>query len=130
MSQMSGVGLMIGQTHHFRQDAPEKIDYAINRYTNETKRVYSVMYEQLPTSKFIACKQYSIADVAIFPRLRNWENHGIVWGDYPHLKAWVNLVGARPAVQRGVKVLADLHRSSTSDREREIFFGKTQYENR
>ena len=86
MFQMGGVGPMIGQTHHFRQYAPEKIDYAINRYTNETRRLYGVMNQQLAGSKFIACNQYTIADIAIFPWLRNWENHGIAWADYPHLK--------------------------------------------
>ena len=130
MFQMGGVGPMIGQTHHFRQYAPEHIEYAVNRYTNETKRLYGVMDKRLSGSKFMACQQYSIADVAIFPWLRNWENHGIDWADYPYLKAWFDLVDARPAVQRGVKVLADLRRPITGEKEREILFGKTQYEKR
>jgi glutathione S-transferase len=102
MFQMGGVGPMIGQTHHFRQYAPEKIEYAINRYTNETKRLYGVMDKQLAGSKFIACEEYTIADIAIFPWLRNWQNHGIDWADYPHLKKWFDLISERPAVQRGV----------------------------
>jgi len=130
MFQMGGVGPMIGQTHHFRQYAPEKIDYAIKRYTNETKRLYGVMDKQLSTHAFIACDEYSIADIAIFPWLRNWENHGIDWADYPHLKKWFDLVSERPAVQRGVKVLAELRRPITDDRAREVLFGKTQYEKR
>ena len=130
MFQMGGVGPMIGQTHHFRQYAPEKIEYAINRYTNETKRLYGVMNKQLSTSKFMACDQYTIADIAIFPWLRNWENHGIDWADYPHLKTWFDLLGARPAVQRGVEVLAHLRRPLTGNKEREILFGNIQYKPR
>ena len=130
MFQIGGVGPMIGQTHHFRQYAPEKIDYAIQRYTNETRRLYGVMDKQLADSKFIACNQYSIADIAIFPWLRNWQNHGIDWADYPHLQAWFDRIAARPAVQRGVQVLADLRRPITDDRAREVLFGKMQYEKR
>ena len=130
MFQMGGVGPMIGQTHHFRQYAPEKIDYAINRYTNETKRLYGVMDKQLSTHKFIACDEYTIADIAIFPWLRNWQNHGIDWADYPYLKKWFDLISERPAVQRGVKVLADLRKPITDDKAREVLYGKTQYEKR
>jgi GSH-dependent disulfide-bond oxidoreductase len=130
MFQMGGVGPMLGQTHHFRVYAPEKIDYAINRYSNEAKRLYGVMDNQLAGSKFIACNQYTIADIAIFPWLRSWENQGIDWADYPFLKKWFDLVGARPAVQRGVQVLADLRQPITGDKEREILFGSTQYEKR
>ncbi len=130
MFQMGSVGPMIGQAHHFRQYAPEKIDYAINRYTNETRRLYGVMNRQLALSKFIACNQYTVADIAIFPWLRNWQNHGIDWADYPHLKTWFDVIAARSAVQRGVKVLADLRRPLTDDKAREVLFGKTQYQKR
>ena len=130
MFQMGGVGPMIGQTHHFRQYAPEKIDYAINRYTNETKRLYGVMDKQLATSEFIACNQYTVADIAIFPWLRNWANHGIDWADYPHLKRWFDLIAARPAVERGVKILAELCKPITTDKAREMLFGGTQYQKR
>jgi GSH-dependent disulfide-bond oxidoreductase len=130
MFQMGGVGPMLGQAHHFRQYAPEKLEYAINRYTNEAKRLYGVMDKQLASSKFIACNQYTIADIAIFPWLRSWENQGIDWADYPQLKEWFDQVGARPAVQRGVQVLADLRRPITGDKEREILFGSTQYQKR
>jgi GST-like protein len=128
MFQVGGVGPMLGQAHHFRIYAPEKIDYAINRYTSEAKRLYSVMDKQLATRKFIACNQYTLADVAIFPWLRSWENQGIAWADYPHLKKWFDGVSARPAVQRGVQVLADLRRPLTGDKERDTLFGKTQYQ--
>ncbi len=130
MFQMGGVGPMLGQTHHFRMYAPEKIEYAVNRYTNETKRLYGVMDRQLAGSKFIACNEYTIADIAIYPWLRSWQNQGIDWADYPHLKKWFDLVGERPAVQRGVQVLADLRKPLTGDKERETLFGKTQYAKR
>ena len=130
MFQVGGVGPMLGQTHHFRKYAPEKIDYAVKRYTNESKRLYGVMDRQLTTSKFMACNQYTIADIAIFPWLRSWEDQGIDWADYPNLKKWFDLISARPAVQRGVKVLADLRRPITGDKAREILFGDTQYKKR
>ena len=74
MFQMGSVGPMLGQTHHFRKYAPEKIDYAINRYTNETRRLYGVMDKQLATHKYIACNQYTVADIAIYPWVRSWES--------------------------------------------------------
>jgi GSH-dependent disulfide-bond oxidoreductase len=130
MFQMGGVGPMLGQNHHFRQYAPEKIGYAIDRYTNEARRLYGVMDRQLEAQKFIAGNQYSIADIAIFPWLRNWQNQGIDWADFPNLKIWFDTIAARPAVQRGVAVLADARRPITDDKSREVLFGKTQYEKR
>ena len=130
MFQMGGVGPMLGQAHHFRLYAPEKIDYAINRYTSEAGRLYGVMDRQLATRKFIACNQYTIADVAVFPWLRSWQNQGIDWADFPHLKDWFDRVGARPAVQRGVQVLADLRKPFRDEKEKEILFGKTQFQKR
>ncbi|MFW2354767.1 glutathione binding-like protein [Hydrogenophaga sp.] len=130
MFQMGGVGPMLGQAHHFRIYAPEKIEYAVNRYTNEAKRLYGVMNKQLEHQKFIAGNQYSIADIAIFPWLRSWQNQGIDWVDYPHLKVWFDKIAARPAVQRGVAVLADARKPLTDDKSRDILFGKTQYEKR
>ncbi len=130
MFQMGGVGPMLGQAHHFRIYAPSKIDYAVNRYTNEARRLYGVMDTQLAGNKYIAGASYSIADIAIFPWLRSWQNQGIDWANYPHLKNWFDRVGARPAVQRGVQVLADLRRPITDDKTREFLFGKTQHERR
>ncbi|MBU3653993.1 MAG: glutathione S-transferase family protein [Limnohabitans sp.] len=130
MFQMGGVGPMLGQNHHFRLYAPEKIEYAINRYTNEAKRIYGVMDKQLASHKFIAGKTYSIADIAIFPWLRNWQNQGIDFAEYPHLKAWFDLIAARPAVQRGVQVLADLRKPLTDNKARDILFGQQQFQRR
>ena len=130
MFQMGGVGPMLGQAHHFRIYAPEKIDYAYNRYTNEAKRLYGVMDKRLQTSKFIGSNSYSIADIAIFPWLRSWQNQGIDWADYPQLKAWFDLIAARPAVQRGVQVLADLRKPLQDDKAKETLFGATQFAKR
>ena len=130
MFQMGSVGPMLGQTHHFRTYAPKKIPYAIARYTHEAQRLYGVMDKQLASHKYIAGSSYSIADIAIYPWLRSWENQGIAWADYPHLKSWFDKIGARPAVQRGVKVLADLRKPITGSKEREVLFGKTQYQRR
>lgn len=130
MFQMGGVGPMLGQAHHFRLYAPEKLPYAIERYTNEAKRIYGVIDKQLSHNRFIAGRSYSIADIAIFPWLRSWENQGVTLTDYPNLKAWFDGIAARPAVKRGVAVLADRRKPLTGDKEREILFGKQQYAKR
>jgi GST-like protein len=130
MFQMGGVGPMLGQAHHFRIYAPEKIPYAIDRYTNEAKRLYGVMNRQVARTKYIAGNEYTIADIAIFPWLRSWKNQGIDWNDYPHLKGWFDEIAARPAVMRGVEVLAAQRKPITGDKEREVLFGKTQYRQR
>jgi GSH-dependent disulfide-bond oxidoreductase len=130
MFQMGSVGPMLGQAHHFRIYAPEKIPYAIDRYTNEAKRLYGVMNKRLARSRYIGCGEYSIADIAIFPWLRSWKNQGIAWDDYPHLKGWFDEIAARPAVQRGVEVLANLRKPLVDDKSRETLFGQTQYQPR
>ncbi len=130
MFQMGGIGPMLGQAHHFRIYAPEKIDYAVNRYTNEAKRLYGVIDKRLAQSRWLGGREYSIADIATFPWLRSWENQGIVLTDYPHLKAWFDRVADRPAVQRGVKVLAELRKPIRDAKEKEILFGKAQYQRR
>jgi GSH-dependent disulfide-bond oxidoreductase len=130
MFQMGGVGPMLGQNHHFRLYAPEKIEYAVNRYTNEAKRLYGVMDRQLAKSKYIAGNTYTIADIAIFPWLRNWKNQGIDWADFPHLKKWFDTIEARPAVKRGVEVLASLRKPLVDPKAHENMFGATQYQKR
>jgi GSH-dependent disulfide-bond oxidoreductase len=127
MFQMGGVGPMLGQAHHFRIYAPEKLPYAIDRYTNEAKRLYGVMDKRLANSRYMAGPAYSIADIAIFPWLRSWKNQGIDWNDFPHLKGWFDEISARPAVQRGVAVLADRRKPITDDKAREVLFGSEQY---
>ena len=128
MFQMGSVGPMLGQTHHFRLYAPEKLPYAIARYSNEAKRIYGVLDKRLDGREWVASDDYSIADIAIFPWLRSWQNQGIDWADFPHLKRWFDRVAARPAVQRGVEVLASLRKPFRTDAEREVLFGAKQYE--
>jgi GST-like protein len=130
MFQMGGVGPMLGQTHHFRIYAPEKIPYAIDRYSNEAKRLYGVMNRRLANSKYLGGPTYSIADIAVFPWLRSWKNQGIDWNDHPHLKGWFDEVSARPAVQRGVQVLADRRKPLVDDKARSVLFGDEQYRKR
>ena len=127
MFQMGSIGPMLGQTHHFRIYAPEKIEYAVNRYTNEARRLYAVLDKRLANSTYVGGPAYGIADIAIFPWLRSWKNQGIEWNDYPHLKGWFDEIGKRPAVMRGVEVLADRRRSITDDQSREVLFGQRQY---
>ena len=130
MFQMGGVGPLLGQAHHFRIYAPEKIPYAIDRYSNEAKRLYSVMNKRLAKSTYLAGPQYSIADIAVFPWLRSWKNQGIVIDDYPSLERWFDGIAARPAVRRGVEVLAGLRKPLDDDKAREALFGAQQYERR
>ena len=130
MFQMGGVGPMLGQTHHFRNYAPEKIDYAINRYTRETGRLYGVVDKQLAKSPYVAGKSYTIADMAIWPWFRSWKNQGIELADFPNVKRWFDSIDARPAVQRGVKVLADLRKPVMDDKAKEVLFGATQFQKR
>jgi GST-like protein len=127
MFQMGGIGPMLGQTHHFRIYAPEKLPYAIDRYTNEAKRLYGVMDTRLARSKYLGGPDYSIADIAVFPWLRSWKNQGIDWNDYPHLKGWFDEIAARPAVKRGVEVLAAQRKPLLDDQARSALFGDQQY---
>ncbi|CAD5373737.1 putative S-transferase [Rubrivivax sp. A210] len=127
MFQMGGIGPMLGQAHHFRIYAPEKIPYAVERYTNEAHRLYGVMNKRLAKSRYLGGADYGIADIATFPWLRSWKNQGIDWADHPHLKGWFDEIAARPAVRRGVEVLADRRKPLVDDQAREVLFGKTQY---
>jgi GST-like protein len=130
MFQMGGVGPMLGQAHHFRIYAPEKIEYAVNRYTNEAKRLYGVIDKRLGESKFLGGPDYSIADIATWPWLRSWKNQGIELSDFPKLQRWFEAIEERPAVQRAVKVLAKERPAVQDDKAKEILFGATQYARR
>ena len=130
MFQMGGVGPMLGQAHHFRIYAPEKIQYAYDRYTNEAKRIYGVLDKQVSKTPYIAGKQYTIADIATFPWLRSWQNQGIDWVDFPALKDWFDRIAERPAVKRGVTVLADRRKPLVDPKARAALFGSEQYKKR
>lgn len=104
--QMGGFGPMLGQTHHFRIYAPETIPYAVDRYTNETNRLYGVLDKRLADREFVA-GEYSIADMAIAPWAKLWDRQGQNIDAFPHVKRWLEAVLARPAVQRGVAVSSE-----------------------
>ena len=130
MFQMGHVGPMLGQAHHFRAYAPEPIPYAIDRYTNEAGRLYGVIDRRLQGRDWLA-GDYSIADIATFPWLRSYERQGQRLEDFPDLKRWFETIAARPAVQRGLKVLAERSRPGPIDaRAREVMFGAEQYRRR
>ncbi len=123
MFQMGGLGPMLGQNHHFRLYAPEPIPYAIERYTNEAKRIYSVIDKRLSQHRYIAGKTYTIADIAIFPWTRGWEKQGMDLNSYPHFERWFTEINERPAVKRGLEVLTALRKPSLDSTAKKILFG-------
>ncbi|HIF60423.1 MAG TPA: glutathione S-transferase family protein [Rhodospirillales bacterium] len=131
MFQMGGVGPMFGQSNHFSHYAVDKIPYAINRYDNESKRLYGVMDKQLANTEYLAGDEYTIADIATHPWAQGFERRGVDENDYPNVKKWVELIHDRPAVKRGFEVLANERPSGNfTSAEREILFGKTQFKKR
>lgn len=106
MFQMGGVGPMLGQAHHFRRYAPEQIPYAVERYTNEATRLYSVIDRRLAENEYLA-GDYSIADIATFTWIRPYRWQGQVLEDYPNLQRWFDSIKLRPAVQEGLAVLSE-----------------------
>jgi GST-like protein len=128
MFQMGGVGPMFGQYNHFAAYAPEKLPYAIDRYTKEVARLHRVLNKRLGEAEYLAGDEYSIADIATFPWVRNPDRRGIDLAEYPAVQRWHDAIAARPAVQRGVEVLADRRRQgSMTDAERENMFGARQF---
>jgi GSH-dependent disulfide-bond oxidoreductase len=131
MWQMGGLGPMMGQANHFRRYAKDKIEYAIERYTNEANRLTGVLDKRLGESEYVACDDYSIADMAIFPWLRGAESRGVMIAEYPNVKRWFNAINERPAVQRGLQVLASEQSNAPHDpKSWDIMFGKTQFQRR
>ena len=104
MFQMANVGPMLGQAHHFRAYCPERVPYAIERYTKEAARIYRVLDDRLAEREFVA-DEYSIADMAIFPWCARYEWQGIALEEFPNVKRWFDTLMARPAVQRGMEPL-------------------------
>jgi len=131
MFQMGHIGPMLGQAHHFLSYAPERIEYAMNRYRNEANRLYGVLDKRLAASPYVACGEYTIADMAIWPWLRSHERQGVRMDDYPHVQRWFGELDARPAVQRALQVLAERRRTTPfTPAQREVMFGATQYQRR
>jgi len=130
MFQMGGVGPMFGQYNHFASYAPEKIPYAIERYQNEANRLVRVLEKQLSRTPFLAGAEYSIADIASFPWIRSAVKREMLSLEAaPGVARWVDAIEARPAVQRGLALLADLVAAPPpmTDATRDILFGKTQH---
>ena len=125
--QMGGLGPMAGQNHHFRNYAPEKIPYAIDRYVNETNRLYGVLDQRLADRPFIAGADYSIADMASYPWIVPYERQGQNLADFPNLERWFRAIEARPATIRAYET-GDRYRNreATMDEEaKRVLFGQT-----
>lgn len=133
MFQMANLGPICGQAHHYRDAAPERVPYAIQRFTDEAGRLYGVMDRRLGEAPYLAGAEYSIADIACWPWVRVHRYHGQAWDDFPNVRRWFDAVAARPAVQAGMTLLAD-RRAKTRDvldeKARDILFGKTQLRRR
>ena len=106
--QVGGFGPMLGQNNHFSVYAPEKIPYAIKRYSDETHRLFRVLNKQLEGQDYIA-GEYSIADIASIGWAQSWERYGIDRAEFPAFGAWIDRMNARPAVARGLVVGKDTH---------------------
>lgn len=123
--QMGGLGPMAGQNHHFKQYAPEKLPYAIDRYVNETNRLYGVLNRRPADRRFVA-GDYSIADMASYPWIVPHERQGQNLDDFPHLKRWYREIAARPATTRAYAVAREINTQPTVTEEaRKILFGQT-----
>ena len=127
--QMGGLGPMAGQNHHFRNYALEKIKYAIDRYVNETNRLYGVLNKRLADREFVA-GDYSIADMASYPWVVPYKNQGQNIDDFPHLKRWLETIAARPATVRAYAKAKEVNPNfgqpvNRTEEERKILFGQT-----
>lgn len=129
MFQISGIGPMLGQAHHFRQYAPEKFEYAIERYTKEARRLYGVMDTQLSKEDCIA-GEYSIADMAIYPWIVSHDRQGQNLQEFPNLTRWFERINGRPGVQRGMAVLKDHRTEALPGQAQANLFGDAQYQRR
>ncbi len=133
MFQMGSVGPMLGQAHHFNAYAPErfereKLQYGIDRYVNEANRIYGVIDRRLEGREWIAAEEYTIADMAIMPWVRDPAKQGVDVARYPNLQRWRDAIWARPQVEAALETLAEHRRKSNahSDEAWEIMYGKTQ----
>jgi GSH-dependent disulfide-bond oxidoreductase len=126
--QVGGLGPMAGQIGHFKVLAPEKVPYAIERYGNETRRLYGVLDQRLANREFIA-GEFSIADIACYPWIVPHRGHGLDLGEFPQLMRWFQTIHSRPATLRTYQGVADVYASSgasLSDQERKVLFGQTE----
>jgi GST-like protein len=130
MWQMGGVGPMFGQANHFRSYAPEPIPYAIDRYTKEVRRLYGMMDKQLGTHDYLA-GEYSIADIITYPWTLLYKRYDVEMNEFPNVQRWQEAIGARPAVERGMAVLAERRRAGPmTDEAKRNLFGDKQFAQR
>lgn len=125
--QMGGLGPMAGQNHHFSQYAPEKLPYAINRYVNETNRLYGVLNKRLGGRAFICGDDYTIADMASYPWIVPYERQGQKLEDFPNLKRWFQSIWDRPATKVAYEKGKALNAvpGVQTEEQRKILFGQT-----
>lgn len=124
--QVGGLGPMAGQANHFRIYAPEKVQYGIDRYTNEVNRLYGVMNRRLEGRDYLA-GDYTIADMACIGWARSWERQGQNIKDFPNLERWLDRMHARPAVERGLAVFAEARQNYDLSKDKEaqaVLFGQ------
>jgi GST-like protein len=127
--QVGNTGPMMGQGNHFRRYAPEKLPYAIERYSNEVKRLYGVVDRRLSEARYLAGDEYTMADVINLPWLLLYKGHDVDLAEYPHVARWIAELQARPAVQRGLAV-PPRSDAPMDEKAREALFGKQQYTRR
>ncbi len=133
MFQMANLGPVAGNAQHFRDAAPEKVPYAIRRFSDEAGRLYGVMDRRLGDAPYLAGADYSIADMACWPWVRLHRYHGQPWDPFPNVKRWFDAISERDAVQKGMRLLADKRakpKDVLNDQTRDVLFGKTQFERR
>jgi GST-like protein len=122
--QVGGVGPMAGQAHHFLNYAPVRIDYARQRYTDEVNRLYGILNKRLADREFVA-GPYSIADMAIWPWAWGWERQAQDIAEFPHMKAWLDRMWARPAVKSGWALGQEKRSNLATDKKAQaILFGQ------
>ena len=124
MWQIGGLGPMLGQNHHFRVYAADNLQYAVDRYTNETGRLYGVLDKRLKGREYI-CGDYSIADMACWPWIVPHERQGQQLADFPNVNRWYETMKTRPGVQRGFDVLKEVRGAKMDEKAKSILFGQT-----
>jgi GST-like protein len=126
--QMGGLGPMAGQNHHFVKYAPERIPYAMERYVNETGRLYAVVNKQLASNEYVAGDSYTIADMAIYPWIVPHENQQQDLDNFPHLKRWFEAIAARPGTVAAYARKKDVNPDDTpsvTEESRKLLFGQS-----
>lgn len=125
--QAASLGPMLGQAQHFLHYAPERVNYGVERYGGEAKRLYGVLEVALGRNEYLAGSEYTVADIATWPWLRAWKIQGVDLDLYPNIARWMAKIGERPAILREREVLAEHKRDKASpigEIERRNLFGR------